>query len=112
MREERKILRYKLVVKGLYGRNRKVKFELFTLVKECDPATPKTLDELMPMYKAKLVEIKFKGGSAWIEEDPITLNTHDMGDGKSYTTESYLLMSGKTLHKEKIEGAGLVFSAA
>ena len=108
-KDERKILRYQLCVKGLFGRNRKVKFETFTLVEECAPETPKTADELMPLFKAKLAEIKFKGGLAWISEDPITLTRYDMGE-RTYTTESFALCSSRTLHREKIEGCGVTFT--
>ena len=105
---ERKVLRYECRVNGLFGRNRKVKFEIFALVKECDPAAPMVLDALMPIFRAKLAEIKFKGGVASIDVSPITLTVYSGGE-RTYTTESYALLSSTKLYSEKIEGGGVVF---
>ncbi len=108
MGTKREILRYQLCVKGIFGRNRKVKFEIFTLVKECDPSKPMTLDALMPLYRAKLAEIKFKGGVARITEDPLTVEENVIGT-KVFTSESFMIFSEKVIYEEKIEGGEVVF---
>ena len=89
-KNKKKILRYQLRVRGLFGRNRKVKSDSFTLVRECDPDKPLAVEDLLPLFRAKLAEIRFKGGIASVTEDPLTIDEYEV-DGKILRTESYAL---------------------
>jgi hypothetical protein len=98
---KRKALNYRLIFRGLFGRNRTVKFDTISLVKWVDPETPKTLDEVLPLAKAKLQEIRFKSGNWKIDEEPVELEDHEYGD-RTITIETFALLSGKTIHQETV----------
>jgi len=100
MANKRNVLNYRLTVRGVFGRNRTVKFDTFSLLKGVDPASPKTLKELLPMAWTKLAEIRFKSGTWKIEEDPVELNDYQDGD-RVITLETYALLSSKTIHQAK-----------
>ena len=101
MSEKKNVLRYELIVRGVFGRNRKAKFDTFKLGANVDPATPRTLEDVLPLARAKLAEIKFKAGRWCVEEQPIELNIYDEPGGP-VTLESFVLMSGKKIHEETV----------
>lgn len=105
---KREILRYECRVKGLFGRNRSIKTDCVKLV-DADAGAPKSLDEVMPLFRQALASMKFKGGYAQIWETPITVEENDYGGGTILKSESFL--GGKKLHEEKIEGGNVRFGA-
>lgn len=54
-----KVYEYRLFIKGLFGRNRKVKFESFLLTE--DKESQLSVEELEKLLEAKLKELKVKG---------------------------------------------------
>jgi hypothetical protein len=98
-------LNYSLAIRGIWGRNRKPKFEIFSLVKHVDPADPKTVVELWPIMHAKLIEIKAKPGLIYsLREEPVEVSTYDLGDGHVGTTEGFVLMSERVMVKGVVGG--------
>ena len=92
MAEKRKVLHYRVSIQGVWGRKRKKDFATFLLLKDVDPATPKTTEELMPIFRAKLAAIGAKPGShVRLYECPIET------DG---VFETYVLYSDRELHRE------------
>lgn len=105
MSNKRNALNYVLWVNGLFGRNRRVKTDSFPLAEGVDSSTPKALDDLMPLFRAKLAEIKFKRGVARLEEQPVELEDFVEGDRVvTIQTISFSLgcVYGKVLHKEQV----------
>lgn len=94
-------LRYRLRIQGVWGRNRTIHFETFDFDR-VDADKPLTLDVLMPKVRETLARIKFKWGSVQLEEQPVEVDTYEMG-GRTHEAETYTLFSNKTLHSEKIE---------
>ena len=98
-------LNYTLAVRGVFGRNRKIKFELVTLVKHVDPAQPKTLDELRPLVRNALADLRAKQGLTYsLREEPVEVSTYDLGGGKVATTEGFMLMSERVMLKGVVGG--------
>jgi hypothetical protein len=93
MREdEKKGFKYCLTIKGVFGRNRKAKFEVFSLVARTEEQKP--LDAVMPLANAMLAHIKAKPGAVYkVTETPITWG--ESGNGISF--ESFMMFSGVTL---------------
>ena len=99
METKREVLTYSLAVRGVFGRNRKSKFEMFTLAKH--QAEPLPLEQLMAMMRAKLVEMKVKpGAKVSVREQPMTLEVREMGE-RTYTVESFMCFSDKTMYEEE-----------
>lgn len=95
-KDEVGVFSYYLKVKGVFGRNRSVKFKVFDVLLDVDPLKPgidtKKLDE---MAKAVLVDIKFKSGTAVFVEQPETLTTYAEG----WTSRSYMVFSDVKLFR-------------
>ena len=89
-------LNYRLAVRGLFGRNRTAKFDLFDLALRVDIDFPKFLEELRPLVRDKLNEIRAKTGCRYfLREEPVEY------DGK---TECFELMSERILLKGVVGG--------
>ena len=98
-------LNYRLAVKGVFGRNRTAKFELYLLAKRVDPKTPRSLEELRPVVAAKLAEIKAKPGCRYtLREEPVEVETSMVGD-REVTTEKFMLMSERVMLRGVAGGA-------
>ena len=69
---------YELCIIGIWGRNRKVKFELFPLVELPDDSSIEA-QELANLVAQKLLEIKAKSGKWHVTRDVEKLD--DYGDG-------------------------------
>ena len=95
------VLDYRLAVRGLFGRNRKDYYETFLLVEEVDPKAPKALEELLPLARQKLREIKFRAGKWWLREEPVEVEESTVGEQK-FKTKSFVLMSEKKMHEEVV----------
>lgn len=106
---EQKILRYTCVVKGIFGRNRTVKFAHHKLT-ESTPDSPIDLATLLPIWRTKLAEIGFKRGLALLNEAPITVEELNI-EGRVYRTECFWAFSQRTMHKERFEDAAAVAAA-
>lgn len=102
MSAERKVLRYEVRVKGLFGRNRSIKYDSWKLV-DVPVGESRTVESLMPAFRAKLAEVKFKGGVARLVVNEITFNHVVEG------VESYFPSDAETIYTEKVEGGGVVF---
>jgi hypothetical protein len=74
---ESKRLSYELCFKGVWGRNRNPKFQVFDLKKTPIDA-PLGLDEVSKLAAEKLAEIKAKSGQWYITEDVETIR-HENG---------------------------------
>jgi hypothetical protein len=93
---------YVLAVKGVYGRNRSVKFTTARLL-QVDRNAPKTVSELMPLVTAKLTEMKVKPGAyVSLSEDPVDVETHTGSDGAEYQIETFMIFSGKKLYETRV----------
>jgi hypothetical protein len=98
-------LNYNLMVYGLFGRNRTIKRDFIKLAKRVPLDQPKSLEELRPMVKATLAEIKAKPGLTYaLREEPIEVSHHDLGEGRTATTEGFMLMSERVLLSGKVGG--------
>ena len=111
MKTEKQIIRYECKVNGVFGRNRKVKLAHFTIL-DAPAECPVAVETLLPVFRAKLAEIAFKGGVAKVTGTPITVTTYYEGAVPVSTSEAFYLFSGEVLHREQIEGAGVTFRAA
>jgi hypothetical protein len=67
-------LQYKLNVKGLYGRNRSVKFQSILLTNI--PISDQLIDysSVLNLMEDKLIEIKFKGDRISLIEQPVCID--------------------------------------
>ena len=99
-RNTKAMLDYRLNVKGVYGRNRKVKFQSVRLAL-VPPDAPKAVNDLVELADAKLREIRVKSALIRIEEQPIEVTEYDY-EGRTITTETYAIFSGRTLYKRTI----------
>lgn len=59
MKTVKNVTDYTLFIKGLFGRNRTVKFESFKLAEDCE--TPKTIEEVRILAEQKLAALKPRG---------------------------------------------------
>ena len=98
----KKMFDYNLVVNGIFGRNRTVKFKSVKLAR-VDRDKPLTLNEVIPLARKAMAELKVKSGAIRIDEDPIEL------DG---VFVSYMLFSGRTLYRSDKIGLSLLFKHA
>lgn len=102
---ERKYTEYSLRVRGLFGRNRKVKAESFKLL-EGEPGVVKTPDEVKPSVEAKLAEIKAKPGTTYevvFGERTETLTKYD--DGVTLRSVGFWPMSERALYAGAVGAA-------
>jgi hypothetical protein len=74
---ETKRLSYELCLKGVWGRNRNPKFQVFDL-KKTPIDSPLGLDEVSKLAEEKLAELKAKSGQWYITEDIETVR-HENG---------------------------------
>ncbi len=83
---------YRLNVKGLYGRNRSVKFQSILLTNI--PIDIKITDysNIIDLMEDKLIEIKFKSGRISIVEQPVCI------DGAA---TSFMILSEKRIFTEE-----------
>jgi hypothetical protein len=70
------ILEYRLQVNGIFGRNRKPKFETF-LILETDASEPMDMEKLKALAGEKIAEIKVKSGRVCVTKTPVTIEQHD-----------------------------------
>lgn len=68
--------RYELVVRGLFGRNRKEKFAIFMLA-ELPRETNMPEAELKRLAEAKIAEIKVKSGRVRVSKIPMKIEHTD-----------------------------------
>lgn len=91
---------YRLHIRGLFGRNRKAKFDSFTLVEKPIADAMLTDDELKALIRSKLVEIKAKTGSVKVLVNEVTLE-NDSG----VMIRSFQLFNDKTVATTTVEEA-------
>lgn len=90
---------YYLKVKGVFGRNRKVKFEVFTVIKDIGPNDKLSMHELDGIAKGILEdEVKLKSGVAILSEQPEEVEDYAIGD-TGYTTRCFSLFSDRQVWK-------------
>ena len=75
---------YKLSVTGLFGRNRKVKFESFT-IHECAAGSEVSESFIKELADKKMAEIKVKSGRVRVLIYPVTVETFQGIEMKSTT---------------------------
>jgi hypothetical protein len=78
---KREVISYYVVVKGVFGRNRTAKLQVFDLLQDCDPMDLPPQDMVETMMMDLLGRIKLKRGVAVLKEQPETIE--DMGEFKS-----------------------------
>ena len=103
-RTESKVIDYMISIRGVWGRNRKEKFELVKLTRV--PADqPLDVGAVTDAALARLAEMKAKAGLRWrLAAYPVTLETVEYSDMPAYTVEKHLLMSETTLARGTWEG--------
>jgi len=102
MESKREALNYRVAVKGVWGRNRKVKYETWKLEGYTGLAEKAPLEAVLAAARAKLAELKVKSGSyVAVLEDPVTFETCESG-GKLWVSELYVLFSSVKLHEEVV----------
>lgn len=90
MNETKKFLEYSLAVTGIFGRNRKSKFESIRLVDSVVKLSP---EALQPLMQAELAGIKAKPGCRYrVIETPVEESTSG-----GFTSRSFMLFSGVTI---------------
>jgi hypothetical protein len=95
------VLEYSLQVKGIWGRNRSVKFTSEKLAR-VPVGEPKPLAEVLALANAKLVTMKVKPGSAYnVVEQPMTVEKRTLG-GVPMEVVSFMVFSGKKLHSAHV----------
>jgi hypothetical protein len=106
-----KVLEYTLRVKGLFGRNRKVKFQSFKLA--IDQMTPLFSDYVQALVDAKLAEIKVKSGQCTVYVQEMTLEAaqYEAG-GPVYISRSFGLFTGSKMQEFAVENSKVVQPAA
>lgn len=89
---------YTLYIKGIYGRNRSVKFGNFDLVKQSEEKRDHA--QVLELAREKIQSLKPKG-SYWFKvmENPMTIRQED-----GYQVLEFKLMSGIQLHAEQVQG--------
>jgi hypothetical protein len=99
------MLDYQIMVSGVWGRNRKVKRELFKLERVL-ATMPIPLDKLQEMARAKMREIKLRpsGAQFSIREYPIEVEHAHMSDGRRYEVVKHKLCSDRVLDRGVWEG--------
>ena len=99
MKTETKVLNYTLSIKGIFGRNRKVKSTTVKLIKHVPVSEPRDPAEVLMKADEAIKELHVKPGSYWrVDEEPITLI--DYGEG--LISENFMMFSGKKLGEGKI----------
>jgi hypothetical protein len=101
---KKNVLSYYLKVKGVYGRNRSVKFTVIDLVKDLDPSSPGINDQELKGMMMDIVErMKLKQGVAIISEQPEEVEEHT---GTGYTSRSFVMFSDRQVMKlTRVPGA-------
>jgi hypothetical protein len=78
-------IHYSLQVKGLFGRNKKAKFDSFELAK-VDIDKPSSVEILMPHVLHKLIEIKAKPGCRyWLRSQEVEVQPSTTLEGFTST---------------------------
>lgn len=74
---------YRLQIKGIFGRNRKVKFETFPLT---EIPIDQTADEadIRRLAQAKIAEVRVKSGSVKVTKTPITIEKGEFFISRSH----------------------------
>lgn len=75
---KRDVIEYRLQVNGIFGRNRKEKFETFLLA-EIDSGETIEADDLRRLAESKMSEIKVKSGRVLVKRFPVTIETLEDG---------------------------------
>lgn len=96
MKTVKNVTDYTLFIKGLFGRNRTVKFESFKLAEDCE--TPKTLEEIRLLTESKLAALKPKG-SFWFKVCRYESELHDE-DGYKWKSTRITLSDKDTVFAE------------
>lgn len=100
--ETKAVVEYSMHVVGLWGRNRKMKRELFSLKELCEQ--PLSMDEVRTLARAKCLEIKLKpGAKLQVREYPVTAECCGIGD-LTYVTKSFMCFSDKLMFNEEWNG--------
>jgi hypothetical protein len=92
---KREVFSYEVKFKGVWGRNRSVKFEVAHLRDADAKLDDAGRVEIVAAAKAHLVKIKAKPGTRYVvEETPTTIETYDYGDGRIGRSRSFMVFSG------------------
>jgi hypothetical protein len=92
---------YRLTVRGVWGRNRKEKYETWKLTR-VPASAPLPLEEALALAREKAKELKVKSGSKWsLVEEPVKVELNTIGE-RTYESELYVLYSGVKLHEEVV----------
>lgn len=95
---EREELQYDVVIRGIWGRKRTPDTTVEPIAKGVDPRRPMTLDQLLPLARSRISEMKVRpGAQVVIQEQPVTIKTYP--DSK-HEILTFILGSHKTLYKE------------
>lgn len=90
-------LRYTLCVKGVFGRNRKVKRE-FVRLGYSEPDAPISAATLQPLVERELRKLKLRSGGEWdVEESPVELSEYAGSDGQTLAIECCSILRGKAI---------------
>ena len=91
--DKKNVLSYYLKVKGIFGRNRKVKFQVFSVLKDVDPMEHLPADEMARIAMGVLAdEVKLKSGYAVLAEQP-----EEVEHRNGYTTRCFAIFSDRKL---------------
>lgn len=83
-RTKKEFIRYCVNVRGIFGRNRTVKFASVE-VALVDPATPLNGEQARALYEGALARLGFRGGSATMTAEPAEIiSFEDGGEVLSY----------------------------
>lgn len=95
---EREELQYQVVIRGIWGRKRTPDTTVEPIAKGVDPRKPMTLDQLIPLARSRVSEMRVRpGAQVVIQEQPVTITTYP--DSK-HEILTFTLGSHKTLYKE------------
>ena len=99
--EDANCLDYILAVNGVFGRNKKRKYETVALAKHVQIDKPKKLEELIPIMRLELLKLKTKPGCNYqIEERPIKVE-----NTCGFDVETFELMSERVMLKGVVGGS-------
>ena len=97
---ETDLLRYSVVIRGVWGRNRKSDTTVQTIVDGVDPRFPMSVLELLPIMRKRVADMKVKpGAQLTIQEQPITVTKYP---DSNHATVSFVLTDYKTLFREAL----------
>ena len=97
-------LHYRLAVRGIFGRNRSIKYDLVDVLKGVPIDQPRSLDSLLPLMRDALAEIRPKPGLTYkLREEPVEIEETEI-DGRIHKSEMFELLSERVLLKGVVGG--------